>query len=256
MVLRLVLVSLVTGLGVSPPASAELAGWTRTVQTWVDARLAEWIAQEAQDDETGATGDEAPVADSGLAITDEDLAALYVFEMELDLALASTTDEEAAPAPAADSGLVIADEELDALFVLEVEVDLALASTTGEEAAPAVAAPDLQGPSASDEDRAFDAVVEEMVGDFAQPETPVEVAEAAAIFEPYPLCDDLYPGLAYELNRQAEGLDTAEVDAPPPGPAPRETAGNQLSTAVRLTRDAVFAWINLLQSPALVTISR
>jgi hypothetical protein len=187
----------------------------------VDARLAEWIAQQPRDDGTAATVADVPAADSGLAITDEELAALFVYEWQLDLALASTTGEE-------------------------------------EDAAPAAPAPDLPEQTALDADSEFDAVVEEMVADFARQETPVVVAEPTGTFEPYPLCDDLYPGLAYELNRQAEGLDidAAEVDAPPPGPAPSETAGNQLSTAVRLTREAVFAWINLLQSPALVTISR
>ena len=36
----------------------------------------------------------------------------------------------------------------------------------------------------------------------------------------------------------------------------RKTVERLLADMARLTRDAVFAWMNLLQSPAIVTISR
>ena len=42
MVLRLILVSIVAGLGATPPAENDLANWSRTVQSWLDARLADW----------------------------------------------------------------------------------------------------------------------------------------------------------------------------------------------------------------------
>src|SRR4051812_9658127 len=45
MVLRLVLVGIVAGLGISPPAESELSGWTRSVQSWLDDRLAHWDAR-------------------------------------------------------------------------------------------------------------------------------------------------------------------------------------------------------------------
>ena len=70
--------------------------------------------------------------------------------------------------------------------------------------------------------------------------------------------------LAFELNREAEGLKPAQ-------PLPESAAGatgpivpwdrtirprGELTDAVRLTREAVFAWIKLLHSPAVVTIPR
>ena len=39
MVLRLILVSIVAGLGATPPAENEIADWSRTVQSWLDAPL-------------------------------------------------------------------------------------------------------------------------------------------------------------------------------------------------------------------------
>jgi hypothetical protein len=88
---------------------------------------------------------------------------------------------------------------------------------------------------------------------------------------------DLNPGVAYAyaLNREADGLNLglagASAGAPTPAPAlavgtvdpsrgkelvPEAlTAGERLSRAVRLTREAVYAWASLLHSPAVVTIA-
>ena len=78
--------------------------------------------------------------------------------------------------------------------------------------------------------------------------------------------DDLYSGEAYTLNRESEGTGasaTATVAAPvlspnevameaPQPPAPKE----RWTRAIRLTREAVDAWANLLHGPAIVTIER
>jgi hypothetical protein len=86
-----------------------------------------------------------------------------------------------------------------------------------------------------------------------------------------PADEDLYPGLAYALNRQAEGLASVESVAPAPGAAeaaPSEplaaaaSRGERFQTAVRLTGQALHAWLSVLQTPALacdaaeVTLSR
>lgn len=102
------------------------------------------------------------------------------------------------------------------------------------------------------------------------------VAPSAAFDAP----EDLYEGLAYLLNRQAEGWRPASSDfdlgsevglalnqvseglTSDAGPSvrPYRTAsvesGSRLTQAVRLTREAVFAWASLLHAPAVVTISR
>ena len=73
--------------------------------------------------------------------------------------------------------------------------------------------------------------------------------------------DDLYVGVAYSLNRDAEGLGLGS-EASPPAPAERGSEPavasrvSQLSDALRLTREAVYAWSNLLHGPAVVAISR
>ena len=76
-------------------------------------------------------------------------------------------------------------------------------------------------------------------------------------FEPIKVPADLESGIAYELNRASEGLDIvpSEVhtisDARPAIPASEPTAhseGNHASIgkALSLTRDAAFAWMNVL----------
>jgi hypothetical protein len=84
-------------------------------------------------------------------------------------------------------------------------------------------------------------------------------------FEPMEIGEDLYPGLAFALNREAEGLSLAgtPINVGSSGDAARgvelasevPTTGARLSRAVRLTREAVFAWASLLHGPAVVTIA-
>jgi hypothetical protein len=77
-------------------------------------------------------------------------------------------------------------------------------------------------------------------------------------FEPIEPGEDLYPGIAYELNRRNEGIEiplsslaqTKTNDAPAPLPV------RELDRAVKLTRDALYAWVNVLTGPAVVTVSK
>jgi len=77
-------------------------------------------------------------------------------------------------------------------------------------------------------------------------------------FEPLEVSGDFDVGTAHELNRRNDGIHipaeslarTAKADVPAPHSA------RQLSRAVKLTRDAVYAWVNVLTGPALVTVSQ
>jgi hypothetical protein len=133
--------------------------------------------------------------------------------------------------------------------------------------------------------------------------------KTSANWEPLLVDDDLYIGIAYALNNQADGLEhgaaakptaarTTSMPRPTPSvapiavgdvlspglaftkkrpagtkepipapahqvvasaPAPRNevpSTGARLTHAMRLTREAVFAWANLLHGPVVVTISK
>jgi hypothetical protein len=112
----------------------------------------------------------------------------------------------------------------------------------------------LGDPAPGDEE--FLAVVEEMSASFAEDTTRLvaegdELRQAEPSFEPLEVGDDIYSGEAYALNRGAEGI-AAPATAPASEP---ENVDERLTNAVRLTREAVFAWASLLHGPAVVTIS-
>jgi hypothetical protein len=85
---------------------------------------------------------------------------------------------------------------------------------------------------------------------------PVLIAKPR--FEPLEVSGDFYVGTAHELNRRNDGTHipaeslahTAKADVSAPHSA------LQLNRAVKLTRDAVYAWVNVLTGPALVTVSQ
>lgn len=127
-------------------------------------------------------------------------------------------------------------------------------------------------PAEADPDATFGAILEAMVADFdadatlpapAEPAIPQEVAVAVAPPAPEPElepAEDLYPGLAYALNRDAEGLTIPPAEPPAVAPAapepdlaavPAPARPDRLRTAVRLTGEAAMAWLSLLHtSPA------
>ena len=197
-----------------------------------------------------------------------------------------TIDELTAAEAAATADVLADDDERDALAELDVEAMIADALLAESAGAPG------QGPPVAVEDAraaedaealAFGAVVEEMIAGFSTldivdqtevsaPEAvPADAADLEELglgdamdreaelamqgldYEPLEVGDDLYPGEAFVLNREADGFD--EPIATPVAEANRDIpSGNQLGTAVRLTRDAVYAWMNLLQSPAIMTL--
>jgi hypothetical protein len=74
-------------------------------------------------------------------------------------------------------------------------------------------------------------------------------------FEPIEVPADLESGIAYELNRASEGLG----NVPRNERADRSEAGGDdgrgIGKAVRLTREAAFAWMSLLTGPAPVEMT-
>ena len=90
------------------------------------------------------------------------------------------------------------------------------------------------------------------------PAAKAPLTAATPRFEPLEVSCDYYVGTAFELNFRNEGFNipaetvvhTAKIDVPAPQSA------RELSRAVKLTRDAVYAWVNVFTGPALVTVSQ
>ena len=110
----------------------------------------------------------------------------------------------------------------------------------------------------------FDGIQEEIVAGFLADVVPDALASEAALVgaEPKPApveapervsleeTDDLAGSLADRLNREAEGIEAGPVTV---AVAPKS---EQWAEALRLTREAAFAWANLLNAPAVVSIER
>ncbi len=113
------------------------------------------------------------------------------------------------------------------------------------------------------------APAETLIASVAEPTPAVApVVPPAPELEPLPApeapAEDLYPGLAFELNRNADGLpeiwrtepSPAILAAVTPAPAPTERSESEppkterLVAAVRLTGQALHAWMSLLQAPS------
>ena len=90
------------------------------------------------------------------------------------------------------------------------------------------------------------------------PARKASVTATTPRFEPLEVSCDYYVGTAFELNYRNDGLSipaesavhTAKTDVP----ALHST--RDLSRAVKLTREAVYAWVNVFTGPALVTVSQ
>jgi hypothetical protein len=96
-------------------------------------------------------------------------------------------------------------------------------------------------------------------GRVAPSPAPAPVHQAAGRFEPLEVEDNVESRYADELNRRSEGFD---VPAPGIASARRSDVGfnpppaRELNRAMKLTRDAVYAWVNVFTGPALVTASQ
>jgi hypothetical protein len=117
----------------------------------------------------------------------------------------------------------------------------------------------------------FDELVEGMIEDKSESATPARanpaivgssgsmmVVKSKPSFAPIEVADDLYVGVAYELNLRGEraeqpGITIASVKLPPSNVTP---SVRELGRAVKLTREALSAWFNVFTGPAIVTASK
>ena len=248
MALRFVLVSAVASLGLSLPEEGEVRTWAAVAQTWAYAGLAEWDAWCA------GQGGAAVLASR----PEESLASLPTREdPAFDAAMEETwrlfsTERPAAPAF---EPLVVGEDLYTGTAYALNRASEGLAvfrRAIGEREAPA-------------EYRAVVVAEESPSGgtnsSSRRESGPVQVfAEAArgrraGDFEPMVVGDDLYVGWSYSLNRASEGLGVAS-DGSTLQATTVASRVPQLSVALRLTREAVYAWSKLLHGPAVVAISR
>ncbi len=137
---------------------------------------------------------------------------------------------------------------------------------TKPSATPVAVRPPLSPPATETRELPDDLDIE-MAGELVREDdgfgAPAEAAKAPVTaatprFEPLEVSCDYYVGTAFELNSRNDGLsipaesavETAKTDVPAPH------SGRDLSRAVKLTRDAVYAWVNVFTGPALVTVSQ
>ncbi len=285
MVLRMVLVSVVAGLGITPPAEDELTVWLRSAQTWVEARLSEWDA---------SVGDRSALMKAELAmkagggVADRTVAVQDVEERdnshEADVAIAfqESSDDTSDDARAMEAEDEAADEELAALMdeAPAAEAVVAANREVVAEAKGATVEEVVNVVVVETSEAEFDAIIEEMVAGFAivdasasELATEAEsetIGSGPELPEHVRIATDLAASLSEAEELGTLGDDFLAMEAPEdlaaaqdilshqpalePEPEHAPT-GNQLNQAVRLTRDAAIAWFNLLQSPALMTIS-
>ncbi len=195
MTLRLVLVSLVVGLGISLPGWPTLEGWVASSQKWMNARLAEWDDRQSE-------------AQNYVVIHDllkVEMERVRMARLTKRMANHQTSPVVAVPAAFGAPGLAtvrtislersaLAIRNAVALLPLPVE-DRAIASDFGARAE---------------------------VFSTARVEPP---KPAPASFEPLEVGDRLYVGTAFELNHLNEGIGilprvaVGPVAAPAPQPA-------------------------------------
>jgi hypothetical protein len=290
MALRLVLVSAVAGLGLSFPTRTQVTTWVDSAQTWVSARLAAWDAQmPAGEDAFVFVADSAPPASPRVAAVP---AAAPVrrpsspemdafFRTDLDLTAGRLTSSEPAefvwPAPTPLAAKPATTPATTPAAVSDAAFDTAMNAVMTSFTAdlPARKVPAIVK---ADSKPATPTFVPMLIGDdlhtgialgldlrpeslnprlMTTPETTK--APATVLYAPVALNDIVYPILAVALNREAGTQDLIPALRPTPtptAPAADPSRADRLTHAVQLTREAVYAWANLLHGPAVVTISK
>jgi hypothetical protein len=268
------LVALVTGLGLTLPSRRDLESFQYTAQRWVNARLAELDARMPVNEREYVYAAEPriimPTAPSRSAVSDEAFAA--VVEETVAAFVCDTKPET--PAEAADRIELAAkpanreatpDEPTVATVDRtepqpEVAEDPARTRTNVVNALASTFAVDVRAIIRRQvEDRAFEAVLNETVATFAtdlaqMTKTQPAPASKVATFEPMLVENDQEPGLAIALNLVSDGISEPPQETTAGSTAHAE--GEGLAHAMKLTREAVFAWASLLHGPAMVTIPR
>lgn len=249
MALRLVLMGIVAGAGLTLPDARELDDWTRTAQDWMGTY-------------GGAREDQGQVDEGAFAFDAETVDWPPV----MPIAPATTVARDTRPA-CVDSDRLFGEvqDRMVHEFArgpVEAEVTVLEAPISGPWASIADLIAPLTKPTSSelegslDRDRAFASVVESMAAAFVIDRALDEDTAPRAVppFESLEVGEDFSTGEAGSLNHGAEGIG---IVAPEVGrPAGHGMRGSQFSRALRLTREAVFAWANLLHGPADVTSSR
>jgi hypothetical protein len=249
MALRLVLMGIVAGAGLTLPDVRGLDDWTLAAQDWMGTY-------------EGAGEDQVQV-DEGAFVFDADAIG---WPPVTPIAPATTVARDKLPAGVASDRLFgeVQDRMVHefASGPVETEVTALEAPIIGRRAGIAdLIAPPTKPASSEleeslDRDRAFASVVESMAAAFVIDRVLDENTAPRAVppFESLEVGADFSTGEADSLNHGAEGIG---VVAPEVGrPAGHGMRGSQFSRALRLTREAVFAWANLLHGPADVTSSR
>ena len=299
---RLILVSVVAGLGLTLPTAKQMTSLKDSAQSWVNARLAEYDARmpadekafiyvadaapvpESKPEPVASTATEAPTvapATDTNAVPKTSAAPATITPATPEV-LATGIDTPTAPMNLDEIEIVSATPVIDTVSKVE-DLDIAfneaqvqtltnfaadMMTIVGlEDAMPTIESkpdpvvavqPPMTDLNETDE-------VQEGLTYLFQPEPQTvparaEAEAASAEISALVVGDDLYSGIAFSLNRGSEGLNSlldaelphersAVVQFESPG------SGSTLSQAVKLTREAVYAWANLLHAPAVVTIS-
>lgn len=257
MAFRLILVGMVTSLGFDLPTGREVEDWGRGCRTWIEARVSEFQARQSIGEGASARLDPAdhggPVDDLAFAaVLEEVVSALAAEGKEPVLDLGGTSAPVAGePGPVGD----------------ELALDLNRgADGLSEPAEPAPAVAEAAGDPTDETIGGNPGLAADPVG----LEGLLHAASVPELGDSSPAVADLVASLddsrglaevaaelsaAIEADRPAESSGAeagAQPVAPEPevaDPAPEGPGGDsRLAQAVRLTGQAVHAWMALLQS--------
>jgi hypothetical protein len=265
MVLRLILVGLVAGLGLSLPTRRDMDTMARSAQHWMNDRLADWDPQTASG--RGSSVFVVEPAGTTLASAPRAPVSHRVFADVLGEAVALSAQDEPAGKAREPEQLVkgrdeIAVSETSKALAIDLPTEPVLLSAdesimTGlafdppsEETAEDLTVDVAVLEESTSRDLAFEGVLDETVISFALDASTLAKADETPNRGPLEIDENLYAGEAYALNRVSDGVQVSV-------PARDETGKNEnpLTNAVRLTREAVVAWASLLHGPAVVTIA-
>ncbi len=267
MALRILLISAVASLGLTLPEEREVRTWAAEAQTWVNARLVEWDARCA-----GEGGGELLLSRPHMSVSKGMARGDAVFDAAMDdIVLSFSTERPTAPAreervatlaaPTVEPMVIGEDLYTGMAYALNRASegsDLARLAIGEREAPAEFPSMAVAKVSPSDVTRSLSRREGEPVQGLAEKASGRREGD----FEPMVVGDDLYAGVAYALNRASEGIvltaedSTSQASADCGSETSAASRVSQLSVALRLTREAVYAWSNLLHGPAVVAISR
>jgi hypothetical protein len=269
MALRIFLVGVVASLGLDLPTGMQVDQWSCSGR--------DWFQSGAERVGIGSPWDELVVE---VELEEPPVAARPMLAENKSESTQSEPSEPHSPLPAP---IIVAEPGLANIPVFASEPGAARSDNVPE---PQVAEMSQEAPNESSSqqvdalepapatpaavfDQAFSGVVDQLVTGFAP--SPSASSEALVVNRKPVIEPDMYPGLAYELNRLAEGLEPiqppaasiAVVGTEQPEPieaapaaaeswSPSPAKSERLASAVRLTGQAFHAWISLLQQTPVV----